>query len=139
MNVRLSLILVTGLLLSATPSVGKPRPLSDEVAPPEKMTTLIVYGNDPCPQSNSDEIVVCARQPEAERYRIPKRFRRSKPDAAHESWTNTVSSLEYVGRAGTPNSCSPVGSGGQTGCYDQFVRQAREERRQAASNAASVP
>ena len=36
--------------------------------------------------------------------------------------------MEYVGAAGI-NSCSPVGTGGWTGCTQQLLRQAREERR----------
>ena len=103
------------------------------------MSTLIVFGDDPCPKSGGDEIVVCARQPESERYRLPERFRGKRPVAAQESWTNTVSALEYVGRAGTPNSCSPVGSGGQTGCYDRFLALARQERREAGKDAARIP
>ncbi len=137
---KAGLIFITAsLMLTAGAANTKPRPMSDEVPPPEKMTTLIVYGDDPCPQSKSDEIVVCARQPENERYRVPKPFRGKKPDPAQESWTNTVSALEYVGKAGTPNSCSPVGSGGQTGCYDQFLRQAREERRQSTQDGKAIP
>src|SRR5207302_9162497 len=31
---------------------------------------IIVYGNDPCPRSTEDQVVVCARRPEGERYRI---------------------------------------------------------------------
>ncbi|MFN3593030.1 MAG: hypothetical protein ACK4TG_12710, partial [Thermaurantiacus sp.] len=31
--------------------------------------TVLVYGDDPCPKSeNPDEIIVCARRPEEERY-----------------------------------------------------------------------
>lgn len=105
----------------------------------EKMSTLIVFGDDPCPRSTSDEIVVCARLPENERFRIPKRLRGKKNEPANESWVNTARELEYVGRIGTPNSCSPVGSGGQTGCYQQFLRIAREERRQAKIEAGEVP
>jgi hypothetical protein len=107
--------------------------------PPERIASLIVYGNDPCPRSTDSEIVVCARQPENERYRVPKRFRGKKAEPAQQSWANTVRELEYVSRMGTPNSCSPVGSGGQTGCFAQFLRQAREERRQARADAADVP
>jgi hypothetical protein len=106
----------------------------------EKMSSLIVFGNDPCPRSSADEIVVCARLPESERYRVPKRFRGKRENApATESWTSRVSTLETVSRAGTPNSCSPVGSGGQTGCFSQFLRQSREERRQAETDADAIP
>lgn len=108
--------------------------------PPARIATLVVYGSDPCPRgATPDEIVVCARQPESERYRVPKRFRGSKTLPAQQSWTNTVTELDRVGRVGTPDSCSPVGSGGQTGCFTQFLRQAREERRQMERDADDVP
>lgn len=107
--------------------------------PPERVVSLLVFGNDPCPRSSGEEIVVCARLPENERYRIPKSLRGRKAVPAHESWAARASELEYVSRAGTPNSCSPVGSGGQTGCYQQFLRAAREERRQSRAEPADIP
>lgn len=105
----------------------------------DKIASLVVYGDDPCPRSSADEIVVCGREPESERYRVPKRFRGKKAEPAQESWSNTVRQLEWVSRVGTPNSCSPVGSGGATGCYRMFLDQARTERRQARQDAAGVP
>jgi len=41
----------------------------------EKINQLIIYGNDKCPESVGDEIVVCARMGEADRYRIPTNLR----------------------------------------------------------------
>ncbi|RYY39465.1 MAG: hypothetical protein EOP59_12505, partial [Sphingomonadales bacterium] len=77
-------------LLLAPPSID-PLPLAQTAAPPERITTLVVYGADPCPKgSDPNEITVCARQPEGERYRVPKRFRDRKPLAAQESWANTA-------------------------------------------------
>ena len=98
-----------------------------------QIASLIVFGNDPCPRSTDGEIVVCARLPEGERYRIPKRFRgkRSADAPAPDTWANRVSTLESVSRQGLPNSCSVVGSGGQTGCMQQFLHQAWQERHQA--------
>ena len=127
MMTRIALILP--LLLTAV--VAR----ADDPPPPpqEKIATLVVYGSDPCPASTGDEIVVCAREPESERYRIPKRLRHTKPKAAERSWSDRVQTLETVSRIGTPNSCSPVGSGGQTGCFEKLIREAREERRQAAN------
>lgn len=95
---------------------------------------MVVYGDDPCPKGEDpEEIVVCARQPEGERYRIPERFRKQEigPENANESWAVRAEALEYVGRTGI-NSCSPVGGGGWTGCYAEMLRLAREERRQLA-------
>lgn len=126
--------LVLALLVSAAPvAAAEPEP------PPERIVSAVVYGNDPCPRSSGDEIIVCARQPESERYRIPKRFRDKRDQRTEQSWASTAQVLEYVGRAGTPNSCSPVGSGGQTGCYRQFLRQAREERARMKAEAEAIP
>jgi hypothetical protein len=103
--------------------------------PREKIASLIVYGDDPCPRSSDEEIVVCAREPEGERYRIPKRLRHTKAKVGDRSWGDRVQSLEMVSQAGRPNSCSPIGSNGQTGCIAQFMRQAREEREAAQHEA----
>src|SRR5262245_39346090 len=108
--------------------------------PPEKVSALIVYGTDPCPRSSGDEIVVCARQPESERFRVPKRFRKPrKRDVPSTAWGARVQALEYVSRFGRPNSCSPVGSFGQTGCMNQFMSQWRAERNQAREDQGGVP
>ena len=133
-------------LLALPVSAQRPISQSELVPPKEKadaapapaMASLIVFGNDPCPRSTNDEIVVCARLPESERYRIPTRFRgKRKADApAPDTWTNRVSTLESVSRAGLPNSCSVVGSGGQTGCYQQFLHQAYQDRQEAKAEKA---
>ena len=97
--------------------------------PEARLSTLVVYGDDPCPRSSSDEIVVCARQPESERYRIPTRLRGRKEDAARDgSWAGTARVLEYVSRQGLPDSCSPIGSYGQTGCFRRFLEENRRDR-----------
>ena len=135
---RTRLVLVS-LLLSvgaSAPAFARHHEDADAPAPPEKISALVVYGNDPCPRSTGDEIVVCAREPESERYRIPKRFRgQKKPLASQGAWSNTVQQLEWVNRRGLPNSCSPIGSNGATGCYDQFIAQARAEREYDKENA----
>lgn len=127
------------LMVGAAGAHAQPDEVPAAAEPAEKIASLVVYGDDPCPRSSADEIVVCGREPESERYRVPKRFRGKKAEPAQESWSNTVRQLEWVSRAGTPNSCSPVGSGGATGCYRMFIDQARAERRQARQDAAGVP
>ena len=92
---------------------------------------IIVYGDDPCPRSTEDQVVVCARRPEAERYRIPPKYRPSGPPQVSESWANKSKVLETVGDTGI-NSCSPVGPGGFTGCLAKVIKQAREQRKQQA-------
>ena len=97
----------------------------------EKINQVIVYGNDKCEQSNPNEIVVCNRMPEQDRYRVPQIFRGGDPlDPRNQAWLNRVTSMERVGRFGT-DSCSPVGLGGFTGCTQQLVAGAKAERKAA--------
>jgi hypothetical protein len=113
----------------AAPPAGPQKPVDNDA----RTISIVVYGNDPCPQGKDDEIVVCAREPESERYRIPKRFRGKKAEAAPgTSWSAKTRSIDDASRtaAGLPNSCSAVGSGGQTGCFSQFMAQAARERQQ---------
>ena len=58
-----------GALLGAAPAAA----LAPAAEP--KISTMIVYGDDPCPPSTDDTIIVCGRQPEKERYRIPAPLR----------------------------------------------------------------
>lgn len=99
----------------------------------EKVNIVIVYGDDACPPSQGDDIVVCARKGEEERYRIPEPLRGDPNKPSNQAWGERVRSMEYVGRTGT-ESCSPVGGGGATGCFAQLARLAKAER-QALDNA----
>ena len=96
----------------------------------EKINQVIVYGNDQCEQSSPDEIVVCNRLPETERYRVPEMLRGNPLDVRNEAWANKVVALERVGRFGT-DSCSPTGLGGFTGCTQALVAGAKAERQAA--------
>ena len=96
-------------------------------APGEKVNQLIVYGDDPCPKSQGDEITVCARKSESERFRIPQALRESGDLQKNESWNNKVLAYEMVGATGV-NSCSPVGAGGWTGCSQKLISNAFAER-----------
>ena len=94
-----------------------------------RVNQLIIYGDDPCPESTDpNEITVCARLPDSDRYRVPPNLRDNPNDPASNSWSNRATELSYVGRTGT-DSCSTVGGGGFTGCFNQIVSQARAERR----------
>jgi hypothetical protein len=124
---KLSLTLgaaAVGLAGLAIPSVPA-------VAQSTKVSEIIVYGTDPCPRSTDDNIVVCARKPETERYRIPERLRQGGSLQSRQSWAARAKSFETVGSTGI-NSCSPVGPGGYTGCLTQVIKQARDQRQQQA-------
>ncbi|MDB5670280.1 MAG: hypothetical protein JWO25_1239 [Alphaproteobacteria bacterium] len=114
---------VAALAIAAAPATA-------ETALPERTINLVVYGADPCPKSKDDEIVVCARRPEAERYRIPKPFRNPRrTDTASMAWGQQWSQMEDSTRFTRPDSCSVVGTGGQTGCMQSSLRQWWLERR----------
>jgi hypothetical protein len=97
-----------------------------------KDQTLIIYGNDRCPANT-----ICVRRSEGERYRIPRDLRDGTLDAANQPWAARASSVSRAGAATGIGSCSNVGPGGSTGCTQQMLKQAREERRQKAAEKAA--
>jgi hypothetical protein len=100
---------------------------------------LIIFGNDECPTSNGEEIVVCSRKPEGERYRIPEELREGAKTPAAPNWTDRAMNLEYVGRAGS-STCAPGdGGGGWTGCWSKLMREARAERQKAKKEEPVLP
>lgn len=106
---------------------------------PERVEALVVYGDDPCPESKDGAIVVCARKPESERYRIPKDLREKQEVVGGQNWVSRVETMETAGRQLLPNSCSVVGANGQTGCTQAMLRQWFEERRLAEQQGEGVP
>ena len=124
---RLSMLMSAATVALAGGYAALPAPAAAQ----SNIAEIIVYGNDPCPRSTDDQVVVCARRPEAERYRLPPKYRPSGPPQVSESWARKSKVLETVGDSGI-NSCSPVGPGGYTGCLSQVIRQAREGRKQQA-------
>lgn len=93
----------------------------------DRVNTVIVYGDDECQESSADELVICVRMNEEERYRIPEALRQSD-SPANQAWSNRVQSFEAVGDFG-PLSCSPVGAGGELGCLSKIIEAAYAERR----------
>ena len=118
-----ALVAAAGLAFSASPAPA-------QKSATERVSRLIVYGNDPCPRGPEGEIVICGRRPDSERYRIPEALRDDtlKDDPASTSWAQHAQSLEYAGRTGI-QSCSTVGPGGFTGCWAEMMRAARNDRR----------
>ena len=103
-----------------------------EIAYPEDVKVKLVdrFGEDPCPESTEDEIVVCSIYDEGDRYRIPSALRNDPNDPANQSWTERAIALRTLGASGT-NSCSPTGAGGFTGCTQSLIDAAYAERRNA--------
>lgn len=114
----------------ALPLAAQAQPQGAPAPQKERINQVIVYGNDPCPRgTEDDEIVICARKSENDRFRIPAPLRSDPNAPANAAWGVKAEQLEYVGRSGI-GSCSPSGVGGASGCFNQLVRQARAERAQ---------
>ena len=90
---------------------------------------LVLYGNQRCPTDNSgNEVVVCVRRSAAEQFRVPKELRELQITPENEAWAvRSQSTLAAGVGANSIGSCSAVGPGGQSGCFQQRVREARAE------------
>lgn len=101
---------------------------------------LVIYGNDKCPTNdNGEEIVVCQRLDEAERFRIPQTLREQpgRPQA-NESWAVRSADALDAGRTGI-GSCTTVGPGGGTGCLGRKITAARAETRARRAEQTNLP
>ena len=116
-------------LAAASAAAWVPAPAEAQGAQQERIRRLVVYGRDPCPRAAAGEdIVICARRPETERYRIPPELRDADDDDPEStSWAARAEALEYVGRTGI-QSCSTIGPGGVSGCWNELVRAWRRDR-----------
>ena len=106
--------------------------------PPQRIRSVTLTGDQKCPPASSpDEVVVCARIAPGEQYRIPKELRNEGPvPVQRQSWAARQDTLDEVGReaGGLPNTCSPVGNGGQTGCTKVMLDRARADQRAGTTN-----
>ena len=109
---------------AATPALAQ----DESATPPSRESQIEVFGRDPCPQSTGDEIVVCHRRPEEERYRIPAPLRHST-ERTEQAWGARAQTMDEVSRQVLPNSCSTIGSYGQSGCQQAFINQWYASRR----------
>ncbi len=127
------------LLIAAT-AAALATPLAPAFAQ-QQDRVLVIYGDDKCPTNTSGEqIVVCSRKPEAERFRIPKELRAPLViTPQNESWAARANSTLNAGAVTGTGSCSAVGAGGWTGCWAQQMRAAKAERRQNAQAEGATP
>ena len=95
-------------------------------------TYIEVFGNDPCPRSTDDDVVVCARKPDRERFRIPERLRTGGALQSRQAWANRARSFEVATRRGV-NTCDAVGPSAQGGCLQRMIDQAFAETRESAA------
>jgi hypothetical protein len=105
--------------------------------PTRRIRNVQLLTGQTCPKAEAGEVVVCGTPEEP--YRIPKQFR-DVPHRGNDSWVNRAAEVDDVSRTagGLPNTCSPVGSGGQTGCSRVIANQfAADRRARRAENAAA--
>jgi hypothetical protein len=116
-------------------------PLAASNTPPQKVRSVTVVGDKPCPKATGNEIVVCSHLNDGEQYRIPTDLRKLPDPAANNSWVNRAQVVDDVSRraAGLPNTCSVIGDGGQTGCSMQALQQYQAEKRQQQREQDSIP
>ena len=111
-------------------------PATQAAAQRSQTGEIIVYGTDPCPRSTDDDVVVCRRRPEAERFRIPEVLRETGTLQQRQSWTRQAEALATAGATGV-GSCSAVGPGGHTGCAQHEIKRAFGDRREGDTAAAA--
>ena len=123
MKTRLFIVasaLVGSGLAAALPATAQP-------ASQQRTREIIVFGTDPCPRATDDEVVVCARRPEKDRYRLPDALRPSGPPQLSQSWGVRSTALATIGQTG-PGTCSGVGPGGDFGCALKDIQRGVAER-----------
>lgn len=97
-----------------------------------------VYGDDPCPSSNGQEIVVCKRHPRGEQFRIPRELRDS--EAPPTPSANAVSAISTTGgSAAQVQSCNAIGGGVNAGCFKKQADAWKAEKRAQKAEADRIP
>ena len=118
------------IMLAAAAVTGGFAPLEAPAVAQSTTAEVIVFGNDPCPRSTDDQVVVCSRRPERDRYRLPKNQQLQGTRQQRQSWANKSQQLMTVGNVGT-GSCSAVGPGGREGCLTQQIQQEKQAAKEA--------
>ena len=117
--------------LIAVPSLAEAQAASGQV--PQRIRSVTITRGQACPKSTGNEVVVCSTLDEP--YRIPPALREPANPAATQSWVNRQATIDDVGRVagGLPDTCSPVGTGGQSGCALAINKQFAAEKRGRAN------
>ena len=130
--------LILAALLTAFPAIA----VAQSGEPPQRIRNIQLGRGEACPKAAPGEVVVCSTLEEP--YRVPKAFRDTGPvPTSRQSWVNRASDIDQTSRVagGLPNTCSPVGNGGQTGCFSAYGRGWAAERkaRVASDGSGSTP
>jgi len=134
-----TLAIATLFLLPAAASAQAQDQQAESGKPPQRIRNVTLTGSETCPKPVDGEVVVCSTLEEP--YRIPKGLRESKKTPANNSWVNRAATMDEIGReaGGLPDTCSPVGSGGQTGCALRLNQQYAAERAEKKRQESAIP
>jgi hypothetical protein len=106
-------------------------PVAAQDQPGDRVNMVIAYSEDECPEASEEgEIVICEILVEAERYRIPSNLR-SSDSPQNRSWVRDVEKIRYIGAFGTMW-CDPAGAGGFTGCTQQMIDAAYQDKQEGS-------
>jgi len=98
-----------------------------------------IYGTEKCPSSNGQDIVVCRKHPETERYRIPKDLREQAP-ASQAVGNNGLAAVNSTGGTGVQiNSCNSIGAGVAVGCVKQEADAWKADQRAQKKDEEGIP
>jgi hypothetical protein len=102
---------------------------------------LTLFGNERCPiNANGEEIVICVRRSAQEQYRVPKELREFVVTPENASWaTKAQGTLDAGVGVSSIGSCSAVGPGGASGCFNQRVKESRLENKTRAAEVPVLP
>ena len=103
-----------------------------QTSTPSRIRSVEIRKGETCPKAQAaDEVVVCRTVEEP--YRIPSDLRDegAAQEPTNQSWVNRAATVDQVSRVagGLPDTCSPVGTGGQSGCALQANKAYAAEKR----------
>ena len=135
---RRLLILSLALSGAAATSFAAPAPVLAQIS---QDRVIDVYGDEKCPSSNGQQIVVCHRHDLKEKYRIPKDLRDSEPEPqAAGGNIGALSAVNTTGGTGVQiQSCNAIGAGVNAGCTKSQLDNWKAQQRAKKKEEEGVP
>ena len=123
-------LVILAALLTPGAALAQTGAQAETGQPPQRIRSVTLAAGERCPPSTGNEVVVCYQG--GNPYRIPPGLRESAPTVANQSWVNRAASLDQVSRVagGLPDTCSAIGTGGQSGCALSANRAYAADKRQ---------